>query len=106
MRYVARLRGARQWNSTSSTSAYKGDSRMSTSALTDAIYQNTPGNSEGYPLGVPTSMGWYYGDTGYENGTAPSNYTSMTGWGVIYPEAGQPVDSSATVQIANYNVYL
>jgi hypothetical protein len=75
-------------------------------ALADAIYQNTPGNSEGYPLGVPTSYGWYKGDTGYANGTPPSNFSSITGWGVIYPEAGQPVDSSATVQIANFKVYL
>ncbi|WLA67656.1 hypothetical protein [Bradyrhizobium diazoefficiens] len=79
---------------------------MSTSALNNAIYQNTPGNSEGYPLGVPTSYGWYQGDTGYSYGTPPSNFSSMTSWAVIYPEAGQPVDSSASIQVANYKVYL
>ena len=56
-------------------------------------------------MGVPTSYSWYGGSTG--GGSAPpSNFTSVQGWGQIYPEAGMPVDSGASVQIANFETYV
>jgi hypothetical protein len=78
------------------------------STLTDAIYQNTAGNSQGYPLGVPTSWNWYQGWNPDGQLTPPSNFTAATGWGVVYPEAGAPADSnpSASVQIANFQTYV
>jgi hypothetical protein len=76
------------------------------SALTNVINQNTPGDSQGYPLGVPTDYSWYSGDTGASDGTPPSNFSSITGWGQIYPEAGEPVDSTASVQIENFQTYV
>src|SRR6202048_2415941 len=83
---MLRLRDARQWNSLSSTLASKGDYRMYT--LTDAIYQNTAGNSQGYPLGVPTSWNWYQGWNPDGQLAPPSNFASLTGGGVVYPQAG------------------
>jgi hypothetical protein len=74
-------------------------------ALTDAINQNTRGNSQGFPLGVPTSFGWYAGST-QQNSAPPSNFSSVTGWGQVYPESGAPADPNATVQIANFQTYL
>jgi hypothetical protein len=81
---------------------------MSTSALTDAIYQNTAGNSQGYPLGVPTSWSWYSGTDTVTGNTPPSNFSAVTGWGQVYPQAGAPTDSnpSASVQIANFQTYV
>ena len=78
------------------------------STLTDAIYQNTVGNSQGYPVGVPTSWSWYSGTDTVPGNTPPSNFTSVTGWGVVYPEAGAPADSnpSASVQIEDFQTYV
>jgi hypothetical protein len=78
------------------------------SALTDAIYQNTAGNSQGNPLGVPTSWNWYQGWNPDGQLAPPSNFTSVTGWGQVYPQAGAPTDSnsSASVQIANFQTYV
>jgi hypothetical protein len=84
----------------------KGDLRVSTSALNEAIYQITPGNSEGYPAGLSWDTGIY----GTRTLTpAPSGFSALTGWGVIYPEAGAPVSPNAasdTVQIANFTTYV
>jgi hypothetical protein len=78
---------------------------MSTSALTDAIYQNTPGNSEGFPLGVPTGYSWYVGDSGFTDSVPPSDFSAVTGWGQIYPEVGQPV-VAGNIQIANSETWV
>jgi len=76
------------------------------SALTDAIYQNTPGNSQGYPEG----LSW---DTGFHGTStltpAPAGFSALTGWAVVYPEAGAPVSPNAasdTVQVANFTTYV
>src|SRR5260370_5341413 len=98
MQCVERLRSARQWNSPPSTLACKGDLRMSTSALTDAIYQNTAGNSQGYPLSVPTSWSWYSGTDTVTGNTPPSNFSAVTGWGQVYPQAAAPGDSNPTAR--------
>ena len=78
------------------------------STLTDAINQNTAGNSQGHPLGVPTSWNWYQGWNPDGQLAPPSNFTSVTGWGQVYPESGAPTDSnpSASVQTANFQTYV
>src|SRR5260370_7665275 len=108
MQCVERLRSARQWNSPSSTLACKGDLRMSTSALTDAIYQNTAGNSQGYPLGVPTSWSWYSGTDTLPGKTPPSNFSPVTVWGKCSPHAAAPPPSlpSPHLLISNFQSYL
>jgi hypothetical protein len=79
---------------------------MATSSLTDAINQNTPGNSQGFPLGVPTSYDWYSGSNTVYGNKPPSNFTSVTGWGQVYPEVGAAVDPNATVQIADFETFV
>jgi hypothetical protein len=78
---------------------------VSTSALNDAIYQNTPGNSQGTPLGFQIT-----GTYGTHTLTpAPSGFSALTGWGIVYPEAGAPVSPNAatdTVQIADFTTYV
>jgi hypothetical protein len=73
-------------------------------ALSDAIFQNTAGNSQGQPLG----LSW---DTGFHmvQPTPPSGYSSVTGWGQVYQEAGASVSPNAasdTVQIADFATYV
>jgi hypothetical protein len=75
-------------------------------ALSQAIYQNTPGNSEGLPAGLPGDKG-VYGTTTLT--PAPSGFSALTGWGVVYQQAGAPVSPNAasnTVQIANFTTYV
>jgi hypothetical protein len=81
---------------------------VATNALTDAINQNTGGNSQGFPMGVPTSYSWYSGTDTAKGNTPPSNFSAVTGWGQIYPEAGAATDSnaSASVQIENFQTYV
>jgi hypothetical protein len=78
------------------------------STLTDVTYQNTAGNSQGFPLGVPTSWNWYQGWNPDGQLAPPSDFTSVTGWGQVYPQAGAPTDSNsnASVQIANFHTYV
>ncbi|MGN6309973.1 MAG: hypothetical protein ACTHNN_10490 [Xanthobacteraceae bacterium] len=81
---------------------------MATSPLTDAIYQNTIGNSEGFPLGVPQGYDWYSGTNTIVGDKPPSDFTSVTGWGQVYPEAGAAAttNTSANVQVANFKTYV
>jgi hypothetical protein len=75
-------------------------------ALADAISQITPGGSQGYPDGLSWDTG-LYGTTTLK--PAPAGFSALTGWGVVYPEAGQPVSpnaSSDTVQIEGFTTYV
>ncbi|MCP1829397.1 MULTISPECIES: hypothetical protein [Bradyrhizobium] len=73
-------------------------------ALDDVITQNTTGNSEGFPLGVPSSYSWYSGRNG-GGGTPPAGFSAITGWGQIYPEVGQTVNPGS-VDIANFETWV
>ncbi|MGF6313250.1 hypothetical protein ABIB82_007351 [Bradyrhizobium sp. i1.8.4] len=94
--------GARQWNWFVPNFGLQWRARVT--ALTDVINQNTPGNSQGFPLGVPSSWGWYAGST-QQNAAPPSDFSAVTGWGQIYPEVGQTVNPGS-VQIANFQTWV
>jgi len=81
---------------------------MATSSLSDVINQNTPGNSQGFPVGVPQSYDWYSGSNAIVGNKPPSNFTAVTGWGQVYPEVGAPADSNAgaSVQIADFETFV
>jgi hypothetical protein len=74
-------------------------------ALSEAIRQNTAGNSEVKPLGFQIT-----GTYGTHTLTpAPLGFSALTGWGIVYREAGAPVSPNAatdTVQIANFTTYV
>jgi hypothetical protein len=75
-------------------------------ALSEAIYQNTPGNSQGLPVGLPWDT-----DTSSTKTVmpAPSGWSALTAWGQVYQEAGASVSPNAasdTVQIANFKTYV
>jgi hypothetical protein len=73
-------------------------------ALSEAIYQNTPGNSQGLPLGLSWDTG-----TNNKNTPAPSGWSGVTAWGQVYQEAGasvSPTNASDTVQVADFTTYV
>lgn len=78
-------------------------------SISDVIAQNTVGYSEGRPAGVPASYAWYnglYKPAGYS--APPSDFTSVTGWGQVYQEAGAPAytNPNASVEVANARTYV
>jgi hypothetical protein len=79
------------------------------SPILDAILQNTPGQSQGYAVGVPKTFAWCRGVYKPSDGSVPPPiFTAVTGWGQVYPKAGAPRYSSpdGTVTIANAKTYV
>lgn len=80
-----------------------------TSPVLDAVTQNTPGYSEGFPAAVPRQYSWCSGSyKPADNAKPPSDFTAVTGWGQVYPKAGTPkyVNPEATILIANAKTYV
>ena len=77
-------------------------------SLSDIVSQNTLGQSEGFPAGVPTSYNWYKGWNGEGQETPPATFTAVEGWGQVYQEAGAPAYSNpnAAVEVANSKTYV
>lgn len=85
------------------------DDQTRTSPILDAINQNTPGQSEGYAVGVPTTFAWCNGSYKPPGGNAPpSDFTAVTGWGQVYPKVGSPARSNpkGNIIIANAKTYV
>jgi hypothetical protein len=89
--------------------ADKGDDSakiiMATPML-DAIFQNTPGQSEGYALGIPKNYAWCSGS--YKAVVKPPrDFTAVTGKGQVYPKEGARAYSTrAGITIANAKTYI
>ena len=84
-------------------------SSISAAALQDALVQNTPGFSEGYPAGVPRAFEWCSG--AYRpggNAAPPPDFSAVTGWGQVYRMYGATVEpsSQARIMIANFRTYV
>lgn len=70
------------------------------------VSQNSGYNTGIYPHGVKTYFSWYAGGpaaTG--NGAPPSDFSSLTGWGQIYPQAGSS-NVAANIYIKDYRVFV
>ena len=74
-------------------------------SIEEAIRQNTVGSSEGRPLGVPESYSWYQGAVSGAS-APPSTFTSVTGWGQVYQESGEPARTNGNVEVANARTYV
>jgi len=74
----------------------------------DLIKQNTVGQSEGFPIGVPPSYNWYRGWNSGGQLTPPADFTAVEGWGQAYQEVGAPdyFNPRASVEIANAKTYV
>lgn len=86
--------------------APNGDLTMDFS-ISNVIRQNTLGQSEGFPAGVPRSYSWYKGWSG-QGETPPSDFTAVQGWGQVYQRVGAPTHSNpdVTVEVANAKTYV
>ena len=85
------------------------DDKTTISPILDAINQNTPGHSEGYPVGVPGTYAWCSGSQKPQSASAPpSGFAAVTGWGTIYPKLGVPAYSNpdGSIVIANAKTYV
>ena len=77
-------------------------------SLSDLIRQNTPGNSEGFPEGVPPSYNWYQGWNDGGLWSPPADFSAVEGWGQVYPKVGAPphANPNAAVEVANAKTYV
>lgn len=77
-----------------------------TVTLSDIVAQSSGQCSSNYPAGVPTSWGWNCGQGGAGVGyrMPPSNFTSLTGWGQIYPQSGTTI-VPCHIYMKDYQVY-
>ena len=97
MRYEMHRRGDKK----------KKERRTRRISLSDLIKQNTLGQSEAFPAGVPDSYSWYKGWIPGGQMTPPAGFTAVEGWGQVYTEEGAPAASpSADVEVANAVTYV
>ena len=90
-----------------------GGPRLAHSATTctqlsiDCVVSQTSGYDTGYyPAGVPSDYSWYAGGEAQHGFSGPpSNFTSMTGWGDVYPQQGAS-NVSANVYMIGFKAYL
>ncbi|MBH5372008.1 Ig-like domain-containing protein [Bradyrhizobium glycinis] len=75
-------------------------------SLAELIKQNTLGQSEGYPAGVPQSYNWYKGWNPDGQLTPPAGFTAVEGWGQVYTEQGAPASPNADIELANAKTYV
>src|SRR5258708_5902046 len=78
-------------------------------SIYDLIRQNTIGQSEGFPVGVPKSYSWYQGWNVGGQSAPPADFTPVEGWGQVYPKGGAAVTNSnpnAIVEVANAKTYV
>ena len=75
-------------------------------SLSELVKQNTLGQSEGYPAGVPHSYSWYKGWNPGGQMTPPAGFSAVEGWGQVYTEEGAPASPGADVEVANAKTYV
>jgi hypothetical protein len=81
------------------------DPQPPSTAMADTVKQNTKGQSEAFPTGVPHDWGFYSGKYGTVGGKPPANFTAATGWGQIYQEEGQPL-VAGKIQLSHYESWM
>lgn len=70
------------------------------------VSQNSGYDSGIYPYGVSTYFSWYAGGSAATgNSVSPSDFSSLTGWGQIYPQVGAS-NVAANVYLTDYRVYV
>ena len=78
-------------------------------SISELIRQNTVGQSEGFPIGVPLSYSWYKGWNAQGQTIPPADFSAVQGWGQIYQEEGAAATNhnpDAIVEVANAKTYV
>jgi hypothetical protein len=72
------------------------------------VKQNTLGQSEGAPVGVPRSYNWFKGWNNDGKKIPPADFTAVEGWGQVYQRIGADPYSSLTssIEVANAKTYV
>jgi hypothetical protein len=96
-----------QANASRATTQSSGASTTCTSLSIDCVVSQNAGYDTGiYPHGVPTHFSWYAGGSAATGESAPpSDFTSLTGWGQIYPQVGAS-NVAAGIYLKDYRVYV
>jgi hypothetical protein len=83
------------------------DPTICTALSIDCVVSQNSGYDTGiYPYGVPTHFSWYAGGSAASGNSAPpSDFSSLTGWGQIYPQVGAS-NVAANVYLKDYRVYV
>ncbi|WMT72951.1 hypothetical protein [Bradyrhizobium sp. Ash2021] len=74
-------------------------------ALSEAIRQNTPGNSQGFPLG----LSWDRDTSSTPTTPPPSGWSALSAWAQVYQQAGaavSPNNANDTVQVQDFTTYV
>ncbi|MBR0953611.1 hypothetical protein [Bradyrhizobium canariense] len=81
--------------------------RACTSLSIDCVVSQNSGYDTGlYPDGVQIYFSWYPGGPAATGKTAPpADFSSLTGWGQIYPQVGAS-NSAASIYLKDYRVYV
>jgi hypothetical protein len=96
-----------QASATSAATQSSGASTTCTSLSIDCVVSQNSGYDTGiYPYGVPTHFSWYAGGSAATGESAPpSEFSSLTGWGQIYPQVGAS-NVAAGIYLKDYRVYV
>lgn len=83
------------------------DTSEISSTLASIVLQNTDGSHEGLAYGVPIGYDWYEG--WYKpNEAPPAGFTSVVGWGTVYPKDGDEgtYTGAGNIEIKNMRTYV
>jgi hypothetical protein len=96
-----------QSSAASATTQSSGAPTTCTSLSIDCVVSQNSGHDTGiYPYGVTTYFSWYRGGSAATGKSAPpSDFSSVTGWGQIYPQVGAS-NVAANIYLKDYRVYV
>jgi len=77
-------------------------------SFSQVVKQNTIGQSEGFPVGVPKSYNWFKGWNNDGKKIPPPHFTAVEGWGQVYHRIGAAPYSNteARVEVANAKTFV
>jgi hypothetical protein len=96
-----------QSSAASATTQSSGAPTTCTSLSIDCVVSQNSGYDTGiYPYGVRTYFSWYAGGSAATGKRVPpSDFSSLTGWGQIYPQVGAS-NVAANIYLKDYRVYV
>lgn len=105
--FVAPAGAAHPQGTRAATTRQSGEPTICAALSVDCVVSQNSGFDTGiYPHGVPRSFSWRAGGAAAAGaGAPPSEFSALTGWGQIYPQAGAP-NVAANIDLKDYRVYV
>ncbi|WP_018260945.1 hypothetical protein [Methylobacterium sp. WSM2598] len=106
-RVGARCRRAAAWLAIAAAAALPGATAAAALSMSEALRQNSKGNSEGEPAGVPISYDWYAG-VQKARPAPPPGFSAVTAWGQVYQNKRRPSlgGFDGKVEVARVRTYV